>query len=116
MRGNRAGYLLRAATIFAALAPITSGSQRRGGLPVSFLMVFLFVALNEGLGVNEYARRFGVNRWDMSHLLRSIGIGGQYTKRNYGLVTFRKSPTNKSGKMVFLTKKGKKLFDKLNYA
>ena len=40
MRANRARYLLRAAMIFDA--------QRRG-IPVSFLMVFLIVALDEGL-------------------------------------------------------------------
>jgi DNA-binding MarR family transcriptional regulator len=79
-------------------------------------MVFLIVALDEGLGVNEYARRFGIDRRDMSHYLSSIGGGGNYRSKFYGLVTFRKSPTNKSGKRVILTKKGKKLFDKLNYA
>jgi DNA-binding MarR family transcriptional regulator len=79
-------------------------------------MVFLVVALDEGLGVNEYARRFGIDRRDMSRSLTSLGSGGNYRSSFYGLVTFRKSPTNKSGKRVFLTKRGKKLFDKLNYA
>jgi DNA-binding MarR family transcriptional regulator len=107
MRVNRARYLLRAATIF--------GAQKRG-IPISFLMVFLVVALDEGLGVNEYARRFGIDRRDMSRCLKNIGSSRNYRSKFYGLVTFRKPPTNKSGKMVFLTKKGKKLFDKLNIA
>jgi len=107
MRANRARYLLRAATVFDA--------QRRG-IPISYLMVFLVVALDEGLGVNEYARRFGIDRRDMSHYLTGIGSGGNYRLRSYGLVTLRKSLTNKGGRRVFLTKRGKKLFDKLNYA
>jgi DNA-binding MarR family transcriptional regulator len=70
-------------------------------------MLFLVVALDEGLGVNEYARHFGIDRRDMSRYLKCIGSGGKYRSRFYGLVTLRKSPTNKSGKRVILTKRGK---------
>lgn len=92
--------LLRAAKVFDDIS---------GVVPISFLIVFLLVATDEGHGINEYARRFGVDRRTMSRHLRSIGA--RY--RKYGLVKTTKSRTNKSGKRVFLTAKGKRLLTRI---
>jgi hypothetical protein len=46
---------------------------RKKSIPLPFVTTFLMVALDEGRGVNEYARAVGLHRWYMSRYLYNIG-------------------------------------------
>jgi hypothetical protein len=53
-----------------ALKPLINLS---GFMPLPFVTTFLFVALDEGRGVNTYARAIGIHRSAMSKNLHALG-------------------------------------------
>jgi hypothetical protein len=65
------------------------------GMPLSFLTTFLMVALEEGLGVGDLARAYGIS------------------DRGLDLLEFRTHPTNKQKKAIHLTDKGRDLLSKM---
>jgi DNA-binding MarR family transcriptional regulator len=64
---------------------------------------FLMVALEEGKGVNAYARAVGIDRSSMSRHLRDIGSRA----KNGGLIKVEPHPTDSQRRQVFLTDKGR---------
>ena len=69
-----------------ALKPL---SNLRGSIPLPFATVFLMIALDEGHGVNAYARAMGIHRAAMSRYLRDIGARARNGGPGLGLVTVR---------------------------
>jgi hypothetical protein len=81
------------------------------GMPVAYLLAFILVALEEGRGVIEYARRAGVDRFAMSRYLALLG-DGQNNKGGYGWVKLRRNGISKS---VVLTPKGYVFLSKISH-
>jgi DNA-binding MarR family transcriptional regulator len=69
------------------------------------------VALDEGQGVNAYARAFGMHRAKMSRYLRDIGRMARNGGPGLGLVAVEPHPNDPVRSQVFLTAKGRGIAD-----
>lgn len=96
----------RLAAALHALEPFRS---IRRTLPMQYMHAFLLVALDEGLGVMEYARQAGVAQSVMSRHLLDLGDRSRYGGPGYGLVTTRPDPLNLRRHRVTLTDKGREI-------
>jgi len=65
------------------------------------------VALDEGKGVNAYARGMGIDRRKMSRYLRDIGSRSRNGGRGLGLVVVKPHPDHPQRTQVFLTGEGR---------
>jgi hypothetical protein len=79
----------------------------RGTIPLPFVTTFLFVALDEGKGVDTYARAVGMHRSAMSRNLHAIGDRARNGGPGLGLVTVDSHPTAPGRSQVHLTTKGR---------
>jgi hypothetical protein len=52
--------------LLALLTVLETADAIQRGMPVSFLIVFLLITQDEGKGIGEYARRAGIDRFQMS--------------------------------------------------
>jgi DNA-binding MarR family transcriptional regulator len=93
-----------------ALKPL---SNLRGSIPLRFVTTFLMVALDEGKGVNAYARAVGTHRSVMSRYLRQIGDRARNGGPGLGLVAVKRHPTDLLKYQVFLTDKGRSIAEKI---
>jgi DNA-binding MarR family transcriptional regulator len=93
-----------------ALKPL---SNLRGSIPLRFVTTFLMVALDEGKGVNAYARAVGIHRSGMSRYLRQIGNRARNGGPGLGLVAVKRHPTDSLKYQVFLTDKGRLIAEKI---
>jgi DNA-binding HxlR family transcriptional regulator len=89
-----------------ALKPL---SNLRRPVPLPSLTAFLMVVLDEGRGVNEYARAVGIHRAAMSRNLHAIGGRARNGGPGLGLVTVQPHPTHPIRSQVFLTPKGRSI-------
>jgi hypothetical protein len=80
-----------------------------GPMPMTCVIAFLAVALDEGKTVNSYARGVGVQRWVMSRYLHILGDRARYGGPGRGLVTVERDADNPRQKKVLLTDKGREL-------
>ena len=87
-----------------ALRPLINLS---GSMPLPFVTTFLFVALDEGRGVNTYARAVGTHRSAMSRNLHALGDRARNGGPGLGLVTVEPHPTVPGRSQVHLTAKGR---------
>jgi DNA-binding MarR family transcriptional regulator len=87
-----------------ALKPLINLS---GFMPLPFVTTFLFVALDEGKGVNTYARAIGIHRSLMSKNLHALGDRARNGGPGLGLVTVDPHPTASGRSQVYLTAKGR---------
>ncbi len=79
----------------------------RGTIPLPFVTTFLFVALDEGKGVDTYARAVGMHRSAMSRNLHALGDRARNGGPGLGLVTVDSHPTAPGRSQVHLTAKGR---------
>ena len=86
----------------------------RVSIPLPFVTTFLMVALDEGKGVNAYARVAGVHRAMMSRYLRDIGDRARNGGPGLGLVTVEPHPTDSVRTQVFLTTKGRSIAEEIS--
>jgi hypothetical protein len=93
-----------------ALKPL---SNLRGSIPLRFVTTFLMIALDEGKGVNAYARAVGTHRSVMSRYLRQIGDRARNGGPGLGLVAVKRHPTDLLKYQVFLTDKGRSIAEKI---
>lgn len=96
--------------LVAALDPFHNIRQT---MPMQYIRTFLLVALEEGLGVSEYARRAGVSQSVMSRHLLDIGDRNRHMEEGFGLITFRPNPTDFRKHEIFLTDKGRAIAHQL---
>lgn len=89
------------------LAAIEAFRAIRPTMPLQYVVAFLLVAMDEGLGVSEYAERAGVSMSVMSRHLLDIGERNRHMEEGFGLVTARQNPMELRKNEVFLTSKGK---------
>ena len=78
-------------------------------MPLPFVTTFLFVALDEGRGVNTYARAIGIHRSAMSKNLHALGDRARHGGPGLGLVTIDPHPTAPGRSQVHLTAKGRQV-------
>jgi DNA-binding MarR family transcriptional regulator len=74
---------------------------------------FLLVALEEGLGVQEYAKRAGVTQAVMTRILFALSSRGRRREPGYGLVQQAVDLRDSRRHQTFLTIKGKALTHKI---
>ena len=91
-------------TLLQALEPFRT---IRNTMPLQYVAAFLLVALEEGEGTNEYARRAGVSQSVMSRHLLDIGDRNRHMEEGFKLVTQRQDPLNLSKHQQMLTDKGR---------
>jgi DNA-binding MarR family transcriptional regulator len=94
------------ARLMGALEPFRA---LRGTMPLQYVFAFLLVALEEGEGTSEYARRAGVSQSVMSRHLLDIGDRNRHMMEGFGLITQRQDPMNLSKHQCMLTPKGRAL-------
>lgn len=85
----------------------------RPTMPLQYVTTFLLVALDEGQCVAEYARKLGVSPSVMSRHLLDIGERNRHMEAGFGLVTFRKNPMNERENQIFLTDKGRAVYQQI---
>ena len=96
-------------TIQALLRALKPLANLRGSVPLSAVTTFLMVALDEGKGVNAYARAVGIHRSSMSRCLHDIGGRARSGGPGLGLVTIDPHPTASQRSQVHLTAKGRSI-------
>ena len=97
-------------TLLWALKPLLNLRGSRS-IPLPYATTFLMVALDEGQGVNAYARAFGMHRAKMSRYLRDIGRMARNGGPGLGLVAVEPHPNDPVRSQVFLTAKGRGIAD-----
>ena len=78
-------------------------------MPLQEAYAFLFVALEEGRSVSEYATRAGVTQAVMTRILFALSSRGRRRKPGYGLVQQAIDTEDPRRHQTFLTAKGKAL-------
>jgi hypothetical protein len=99
-------------TLLRALKPLLNLRGSRS-IPLPFATTFLMVALDEGKGVNAYARAAGMDRRMMSRYLRGIGDRARNGGPGLGLVSVDEHPEDPVRTQVFLTAKGRGIANKM---
>jgi DNA-binding MarR family transcriptional regulator len=85
----------------------------RPTMPLQHAYAFLMVALDEGLGVLDYAERSGVAQTVMTRHLLDIGRQNRRREPGYGLVVQRQDPMDLRKHQTFLTPEGRTLLHKI---
>ncbi len=99
--------------LLGALKPLSDIRGTR--MPLSYVIVFLTVALDEGKSVGSYARALGIkNRLTMSRFLQHIGRKGRSGSDGLDLVTSKPDPSVYQGTQIFLTTKGRAIADHIS--
>jgi hypothetical protein len=98
-----------AQTLLWALKPLSDIHGTR--LPLSYVIAFLTVTLDEGKGTNAYARDLGIDRRLMSRFLQDIGNRGRNGGPGLGLVEVKELHDPHQKTEVFLTAKGRAIAD-----
>lgn len=88
----------------------------RATMPLQYVVAFLLVAEEEGLGVGDYAKRAGVSISVMSRHLLDIGERNRDGTAGFGLVTYRSNPLELRKHEYMLADKGRALLHKLTRA
>jgi hypothetical protein len=105
-------HKMAAQTLLQALKPLLDLRGTRS-IPLPFATTFLMVALDEGNGVNAYARAVGMDRRMMSRYLHDIGDRARNGGPGLGLVSVEEHPDDPVRTQVFLTAKGRVIANKV---
>jgi len=81
----------------------------RRTMPIQQAYAFLLVAVEGGLGVQEYAERASVTQTVMTRILLALSSRSQGRERGYGLVQQGIDTEDARKRQTFLTAKGKAL-------
>jgi DNA-binding MarR family transcriptional regulator len=94
---------------------IIKGMNKRGlkSPPVTLIEAFLAVCIEEGLSVQEYAKRAKIPVTTMSRHLLDLGDRNRKMKPGLGLVTSRTNPLNRRQREYMLTERGRSLLGKM---
>jgi DNA-binding MarR family transcriptional regulator len=78
-------------------------------MPMGDAYAFLVVALEEGLGITEYAERAGITQSGMTRELSALGEGGRHGATGFGIVQQVTDAEDLRKRQTFLTDKGRAL-------
>jgi hypothetical protein len=104
---------LDARRLLLAIKPL---ADVRSPMPLSYLKTFLLVASEEGRGVSEIARDFGIaheRRRIMTRFIQNLTKKPRKLHRGLDLLEVRAHPTIKRKKAIFLSTKGRNLLSKM---
>jgi len=85
-------------------------------MPLQYVTAFMLVAVDEGLGVTEYARRADVSQSVMTRHLLDLGASNRHHEAGYGLVQQKPDPLDRRTTRTMLTVKGRALAAKVAHA
>jgi DNA-binding MarR family transcriptional regulator len=97
-------------TLALALEPFRA---LRTTMPMQYIITFLMVATDEGLGVTEYAEKAGVSPTVMTRHLLDIGDRNRAKEEGFGLVTQERDKFDLRRTHSRITPKGKALISKV---
>lgn len=95
------------------IAVLESFRDFRRTMPLQYIVAFLHVALDEGKTIGEYALKAGVAPSVMSRHLLDIGARNRHMEPGFGLVQTKPNVLNLREHAVYLTEKGRSLFNKI---
>lgn len=104
------------AAVKGMLGAIEPFRALRATMPAQYVVSFLLVAEEEGLGVGDYAKRAGVSMSVMSRHLLDVGERDRKGGKGFGLVTYRSNPMELRKHEYMLTDKGRALLHKITRA
>jgi DNA-binding MarR family transcriptional regulator len=81
--------------------------------PVSFMKMFLEIALKEGLGPTEYAQRLGKIKGPASRIINTLANSPRHKEKTYDLIKKFDDPQDQRKSPIFLTAKGEALAKRL---
>jgi DNA-binding MarR family transcriptional regulator len=90
-----------------ALSVLDAFRAVRSDMPATHIYSFLTVALEEGLGVHEYARRTGIPQTTMTRHLLDLGSMDRKRQPGLGLLAQCMDPSDLRKHQTFLTPSGK---------
>jgi DNA-binding MarR family transcriptional regulator len=97
----------------AALTFLDAFRDIREDIPATHIYSFLQVALEEGLGVHDYAQRVGMPSTTMTRHLLDLGTMTRKRKPGLGLLIQRMDPMDMRRHQTFLTPEGRALMHKV---
>jgi DNA-binding MarR family transcriptional regulator len=99
--------------INVALSVLEAFREVRADMPATHIYSFLTVALEEGLGVHEYARRAGIPQTTMTRHLLDLGSMDRKRQPGLGLLAQRMDPADLRKHQTFLTPAGRAVLNKV---
>lgn len=90
--------------------------ELRHDMPLQYVMTFLLVAEEEGLGITEYAKRADVAQSVMSRHILDLGDRDRKKAEGFGLVHTSVDPMELRKKRVYLTDKGRVIWRRMQRA
>ena len=85
------------------------------GMPVSFLKTLLLVGMDEGQTAAEYGRRAGVDRFQMSRYMKTLGPHNVWRKCDgFGWVEETNHKRRGNQKAIFLTPAGREFLTQIS--
>jgi DNA-binding MarR family transcriptional regulator len=106
----------RASDVRRLLLAIKPLADMRSPMPLSYLKTFLLVASEEGRGVSEIAREFGLaheRRRIMTRFIQSLTKKPRKLHRGLDLLEVRPHQSIKRKKAIFLSDKGRELLARM---
>lgn len=100
----------------ALLTALEAFREIRHDMPLQYVVSFLLVCEEEGLGPNEYAKRIGVSPSVMSRHLLDIGDRNRNMEKGFELIYKRQDPMELRRFRCFLTDKGRVLARRIGRA
>ena len=94
-------------SLLLALEPLSNIRSSRGPVLLRLATAFLVVASNEGQGLNEYARRLGIDRSVMSRFIHELADRSRNGGPGLGLVSIDEGGRPNRQQEISLTKKGR---------
>ena len=101
--------------LVSLLSVLQDLDELQRGMPVSFLKTLLLVGMDEGQTAAEYGRRAGVDRFQMSRYMRTLGPYN--VKRrcdDFGWVEETKGKRHRNQKAIFLTAAGREFLTQIS--
>ncbi|MGB7039957.1 MAG: hypothetical protein WBD83_10100 [Xanthobacteraceae bacterium] len=101
--------------LVSLLSVLQALDELQRGMPVSFLKTLLLVSMDEGQTAAEYGRRAGVDRFQMSRYMRTLGPYNVKRRCDgFGLVEETTDKRHRNQKAIFLTATGREFLTRIS--
>jgi hypothetical protein len=101
--------------LVSLLSILRALDELQRGMPVSFLQTLLLVGMDEGQTAAEYGRRAGVDRFQMSRYMRTLGRYNVWRKCDgFGWVEETTHKRRGNQKAIFLTAAGREFLTQIS--
>lgn len=101
--------------LVSLLSVLQDLDELQRGMPVSFLKTLLLVGMDEGQTAAEYGRRAGVDRFQMSRYMRTLGAYNVKRRCDgFGWVEETTDKRHRNQKAIFLTTAGREFLRQIS--